>query len=114
MQFGPSTAEIGVLQNLRDDEYLSVHFPMLNVDDVSSAAENLEALVSVTTESRAIFSRGLKDARLDTEFRNAIMFKRRPVGTCTLLHFAMWFVAEFGVESALIKQALNSRQNQNI
>lgn len=102
--------EASALGKLADAEYMETHFQYLDVSEVAQAAEMLDQIAFVNThdESHGVVSKNLTGMRLSREFRKSIMFKGRCVQTSTLLHFAIWFVAEFGVDAELIQCVLDS------
>jgi hypothetical protein len=99
---------MSALGKLCDISYLEEHFPHLDASEVSQAAEQLDAVAVVSHEEAGVVSKDFQGLMLQREYRNCIMFKRRPVTTSTLLHFAIWFVAEFGVDPELISYLLDS------
>lgn len=103
-----AATDISVLGKLKDTEYIQEHYPKLDHGEVTMAAEALEKVVAVCEHTGGVGSRGVKDLSFSTEFRNAMMFKNRPTKSATLLHFAVWFVAEFGVDADLIQLVIES------
>jgi len=102
------TAEMSALGKLTSPGYLAEHFPRLDASEVGQAAEMLDMVATVDHESDGIVSKNVTGMTLSREFRNTFMFKNRSVQTSTLLHFAIWFVSEFGVDPELIQCVLDS------
>jgi len=102
-----ATSDISVLKKLLNSEYVEEHFPDLDASSVAEASEALDAVVSVSTANGAVRSRGLKDISLKVVFKKAMQYKRRATDG-NLLHFAIWFVAVFGVDVDVISNVLDS------
>lgn len=102
--------DMSVLSKLHSEEYLEEHYPHLDADEVSRAAEELDKVAEISEGQADIVNKQFKGMKLE-EFRKAMMFKRRPVETCTILHFAIWFVSEMGVDPDLILHVLECLDN---
>lgn len=92
--------QLTALDNLQEPSYVEAHFPLLDTDQVVEAAIDLQRVVELGDSCEPIPAR--------REYYSAIMFNRHPVQTCTLLHFAIWFVAEHNGSTEIITDVLKA------
>jgi len=100
------------LERLQDADYVQDHFSKLDPDEVARAASILRSLTedggSPTSPKSAESGTPRENIAGREEFRKAMMFKRRPMEAVTILHFAIWFVAEHGADPEIIEDVLRN------
>jgi len=88
------------LEYLQSAENVEEHYPKLDTDQVARAAELLARIID-SQPGDAL------EVNCNEQFNAVLMFKRRPMNMSTILHFAIWFVGEFGADAAIIQDLLD-------
>jgi len=98
LQHAPSSKMLSTkLEKLQDPVYLKDHFSALNADEVTRAASLLQK-VTECGDLEVVEGR--------EEYQEVVFFKRRPMQTATLLHFAIWFVSEHSADTDIVEDVL--------
>lgn len=84
------------LDRLQDISHIEEYYPELKVASVRTAAADLQRVMD-----------GMGEVDGKVEYHKAMKFKNRAVESCTLLHFAIWFVTENNGDADLIKDLLD-------
>jgi hypothetical protein len=94
------------LQKFQTHSFIEQNYPALNSDNVCHAAARLQSL---SLGGSALDLVGLDDGEeWECDLRDAAMFKSRPLRTATLLHFALWYIAETGQPESILDDVLES------
>lgn len=123
-----SSIMVNGLHFLQNEMQVKDSYPKLDADAVGKAAKELAHCLGIvlgdrsssededefssdegegTSTAQVTESSVCKLISLKERYHSIMMFKHRPVQEATLLHFAIWFVSEFGAEPRTVQALLD-------
>jgi len=102
-KFKPRAPHVDIgsaIEDLQNSEHVEEYFPKLDASQVARAAQLLGRILNPQPL-------GLQEVNCKEQFNAVLIFKRRPMNMSTILHFAIWFVSEFGADVAIVQTLLD-------